>query len=133
MNKLAIASVVLGIIVIALRGPMIFSPDAVIKPFKMLIESKTRLRIMGLVIISFGLALIFAAWGVDHTAARVILGLGCLVVLIPLFFMVIFPSIYSLIADILLDLNPMFFRVIGVLGVGVGILFIYLGLVVFRS
>ena len=133
MNKLAIASVVLGIVVIALRGPMIFSPDAVIKPFKKLIESKTRMRIMGLVFVAPGLALIYAAWGVDHTAARVMLGMGCFIVLIPLFFMVIFPSIYSLIADIVLDWNPLVFRVIGVLGVGMGILFIYLGLVVFRS
>jgi len=132
MNKLAIVSVVLGIIVIALRGPMIFSPDAVIRPFKKLIESRTRMRIMGAVFTVLGLVLVFSAWGVDHTAARVMMGLGCFMALIALFFMTIFPSVYRQIADIVLDWNPLIFRVIGVLGVGMGVLFIYLGLVVFR-
>ena len=131
MNRLALVSVVLGVLIILLRGPMIFAPEVVIERFKKLIITDARLRILGVILTLFGVVLIVSAWGVDHGAAYAVLVMGCLLAFAAFLLQVIFPSLYRQIADIVFTFNLLFFRVVGVIGVALGLLFLYFGFFVF--
>ncbi len=130
MTNLAIVSIVIGILAIVLRSPLIFAPDATTDFFKKLIANTTRIRIMGLCLAVLAPTLIVTAWGSDQIAAKVLLVLGCVWAL-AVVFLLIFPSAYKLVAEFFIDMDSSILRGIGVLGVIVGAIFIYLGFAVF--
>lgn len=72
------------------------------------------------------------AQGYDQTAALIIKYFGWFLVVVPGFIFLFFTSIYKDIAvNILENMDNLTLRIFSIFGVGVGALFIYLGLVVF--
>jgi len=131
MTKLALLSIILGIVMIALRGPLIFAPRAVMDSFRTLIASKTRVRVMGVIVVTFGLIMIVIPWGSEQAVALAIIIPGFMIAIVGTLLLLIFPSTYQVVAEFVFDLDPKLHRGLGVLGVVFGIVFIILGLKVF--
>jgi len=131
MNRLSLISVFIGIFAIVFRAPLIFAPDASMKFLsKILTSTKTRTRLFGLFILGLGVAMIVAAWGSSLIIGKVILIWGEFVVFMAIVFLLIFPDIYRQIVEFFLNVDSTVLRLIGILGVGVGVLFLYFGLFV---
>ena len=132
MNTPAVASIIMGIVIIAARGPMMFAPRAVIEFFKRgVLSSNARIRYMGLVVSSFGAGMILAAWGHSQITAYVIWISGWIVTPVSVVFLLVFPSTYKKVAAVVFGFNIAFFRVLGFVGVAMGVGFIYLGVIAF--
>ena len=131
MSNLALVCVIVGILAIIFRSPMIFIPETTMEFFKKLIEKDSRLRILGVFFSVIWLAMVLTAWSSDQPGASVILILGCIFGVITVFFLLLFPSAYRAIAELFVDMDSKILRGIGVIGVIMGIVFIYLGLAVF--
>ena len=133
MNGLALISILMGVLIIISRGPLIFAPEIMRKFYMKLIATSTRIRIMGLCITPLGAVAIMVARGSDQTASLIISVIGYIMVLIAVFFMLIFPSLSKQVADAFLEaMDNLMLRILGLLAVCLGALFIYLGLAVFR-
>jgi uncharacterized protein YjeT (DUF2065 family) len=130
MSELAIAATAVGVLILLVRGPLIFAPQATLGIYRRLLESHARIRVMGACVLAAGAALALSARGVDQTAAQVLFALGGLMVLIAAFLLLLYPSAYKELADTLLAAveDSTTLRAIGVFGVGIGAIFIYLGL-----
>lgn len=134
MDGLAVVSVLFGVVIILLRAPLIFAPERTIEFYRRLVATDTRLRIIGILFAVLALSMIGVAWGSTETAPRVLFFFGWFlaagaVVLVG------FSPFYRRFAESLLDLmrdgiDPLLLRAIGAVAVGVGALFVYLGLVV---
>jgi len=121
MSNLAFVSILFGAIIILIRGPIIFAPEASRKFFlKLLFSSNTRIRLMGIFAVALGLIMIYAAQGDDHTAALIIKYFGWFLVIVAVFIFV----------NIMENMDALILRIIGIFSVGIGALFIYLGLFV---
>jgi len=133
VDNLALVSIVFGAIIVLTRGPMIFVPDASKKFFLSLIfSSNTRIRIMGIFIVALGMIMINVARGYDLTAALIIKYFGWYLVVGAFSLLLIFTPLYKEIAfNIIVNLDGLILRIIGVFSVGLGAVFIYIGLVVF--
>lgn len=127
MNPTAVASISLGILLIATRGPFVVAPDETVRVFLSAIENTTMIRAMacGLGLAAFATlratatpttllsgVLRFVAWWLVGNAG----------------FLWIFPGFYQQIAGSVLRAMPAdLLRVAGVLGVTIGGLFVYYG------
>jgi hypothetical protein len=58
MNELSLVYVAVGVLVIVVRGPLIFAPAATIDFYRRLLATDARVRVMGVVVGAVGLALI---------------------------------------------------------------------------
>jgi uncharacterized protein YjeT (DUF2065 family) len=130
MSELAIATTAVGVLIVLVRGPLIFAPQATLGVYRKLLETHTRIRVMGGCVVLIGAALALSAQGIDQTAAQVIFAVGGLIVLFAVFGLLVYPSAYKGLADALLAAmdDSTTLRALGVLGVGIGAIFIYLGL-----
>ncbi len=130
MNNLAAVSVLLGILMIMVRGPLILAPEATLRVYRKVVDDQRRIRILGTFATILGVAMISSAWGAGQPAAIIISILGWIVVLAgPL--LLISPSFIQSIASLFLDMSVSAAQVIGVLSVAAGAFFIYLGVEVF--
>ncbi len=127
MSTLAWASIGFGCLIIATRGPFLFAPEAAVDVFRRVIETATRVRILGLVSAALGVLLLLGASAEVRILAVVMSGIGwavcgaaCLLVL--------FPGAYQSLANWALDNFADAWRGIGLLGVLIGIAFIWAGL-----
>jgi len=127
MSGLAVVSVIAGIFLVVARAPMIFTPDGMVKFAKMMIAKDSRIRWMGSCLLVLSFSMIINAWGSEQTAALVILIFGIIWTLGSILALLIFPSAYRAIAEFFLEMDALVLRVTGVLGAGLGILFICLG------
>ena len=133
MTNLAFVSIVLGLFVVLSRGPFIFAPEATRQFFiKLFLASTTRLRIVGISIVAFGVLMIIASQGHDQTAALVFKYYGWFIAIAATFFHVIFTSFTKDIGrNIMKSFNILTLRIFGLLAVVVGAVLIYWGLAVF--
>ena len=123
----------LGIFIIVSRGSLIFAPDATLRSYRKLLATTLRIRIMGIILLILPMAMILAAWGDHRDGAEIIMGLGYIFGFVVVVFLLIFTSIYKLIADAFLDaMDNVILRGLGAISLGIGIFFIYLGVAVFR-
>jgi len=131
MNRLSIISICMGIIAIVFRAPFIFAPEKAMKYFSVkLAANKNRIRLFGLFILGLGLAMIFASWGSGLVIGKVILIWGEVIAFLALVLMLIWPDAYGQIVEYFLGVDSSVLRAIGVFGVTVGAIFIYLGFAV---
>jgi len=133
MSNLALVSIIFGAIIILTRGPIIFVPEASMKFFlKLIFSSNTRIRIFGIFAVALGMIMINVAQGYDQTAALIIKYFGWFIVVVAGSISLIFTSIFKDIClNIMGNMDELILRIIGIFGVGLGAIFIYLGLVVF--
>jgi hypothetical protein len=130
MNGLATVSIALGTLIIVIRGPMVVAPKGTLEVYRQLIQTPARIRILGVFVALLGLAMIAAAWGIDQTAAQVVLVFGWFLSLVSLFLLLLFPTLYRGLAAFFLDAleDTSAIRAVGVIGVAFGVFFLYLGI-----
>lgn len=132
MEDLRPVAVVLGVLVIAFRGPLIFAPEATTHFYRSLMATQMRTRILGLVVGLLGIALLVMGWEPQGAVAHVLVGIGWLMALGALF-IVLAPSLYMRLADGVFDwaesgADPAILRGLGLVAVVLGALLIYWGL-----
>ncbi len=135
MSDLALVSIILGAIIILTRCPTIFAPKASRKFFlRFIFSSNTRIRITGIFAVAFGVLMINVAQDHNQAAALVIKYFGWILVVgagsITLIFTSLFNNIFVRIVE---SMREQTLRIIGAIGTGLGVLFIYFGLVMFWS
>ncbi len=132
MSELSLVYVAIGILVIAVRGPLVFAPEATIDVYRRLLATDARVRVMGVVVGAAGLALIAEGRG-SGVANLIVFTFGWLMAVGALFFMLIFPAPYRRLAASVLDfaagVGSSVSRVAGMIGVLIGVFLIYLGFV----
>lgn len=131
MNKLSLICFLMGIFAIVFRAPFIFAPEKAMKYFSQkLASNKIRIRIFGLFLLGLSLAMIFSAWGSSLVIGKVILIWGEVLAFVSILLMIIIPDAYRQIVEYFLYVDSSVLRAIGVFGVMVGAIFIYLGFAV---
>jgi uncharacterized protein YjeT (DUF2065 family) len=135
MSKLALVSIIFGTIIILTRGPIIFAPEAARKfILESIFSSNTRIRIIGIFVVVLGMIMINVAQGYDLNAALIIKYLGWYLLIVAFPILLVFTSIYKdIVINIMGNMDVLILRIIGIFGVGLGALFIYLGLDIFLS
>jgi uncharacterized protein YjeT (DUF2065 family) len=129
MSNTAIISVLIGVLIIVGRGPLIFWPEATREFYLKLIATNLRVRLIGVCLLALGIVMIMSARADARGASIIIQGLGWFLVFIAFFGELIFASIVRLIAEAVLEaLDNVMLRGLGVLAVGLGAFFIWLGL-----
>jgi uncharacterized protein YjeT (DUF2065 family) len=124
MSDLALICFWIGILVIVVRGPLIFAPAATIGFYRQLLSTDTRVRVVGVVGAGLGLALVFSA---QNASALAVLGW---VLVTGSLLLLGFPASYRSIADNVLDFaegDRVLRRVVGAIGVTIGVVLVYLG------
>ncbi len=132
MDPLAIACVALGLLVILSRAPLVVAPAATLRSYRKLLASTARTRIVGVLVLVLGVAVVTPAWGIERTVVQVLAVLGWLLCFGGALLLV-FPAAFRLLADNLLRaasdaVDGAFLRVVGVIAVAVGAGLIYVGL-----
>jgi uncharacterized protein YjeT (DUF2065 family) len=128
MTGLAAITILLGVLAILSRGPLVFAPDATLGVYRKLLESNARVRIMGCCLAALGVAMVVLAQGSELTAVRIIGFLGWYMVCVAALFLLLFPAAYRRFALSMLEATSQAVRPLGAMGVGVGVLIIWLGL-----
>ena len=121
--------VLLGAFLIASRGPLTFSPETTRNAYRRLLKTSLRVRGFGLAILPLPVAMILANQGDPGGAAVSLTGLGYIFIFVVIVFLLIFPSIYRLLAEAGLDaMDTVMLRGLGAISTAIGILLIYAGL-----
>ena len=125
MNAEALAS--MGILIIATRGPLILAPEGTLRVYRSVLATSGRVRAMGCVLAPFGLAALLATEGAEGTLSHVIAFFGWALIAGSVFLLVL-PGAYQRFAWSILDaFDTAALRMTGVLGAGIGLLFVYYG------
>jgi uncharacterized protein YjeT (DUF2065 family) len=128
MNNHAYISIILGVLIIISRGPLIFRPDATREFYLKMIATRARIRVLGLVVLALGTAMVFSVHEAPGAASVFFAGLGYLMAAAAFFLLLAFPSIFKLVAEAFIEaMDNVILRGLGVLAVGVGAFFIWLG------
>ena len=112
---------------IVVRGPLLIAPQAVTEFYrKELFEKPNRLKAMGAFFGILGCTMIISASGVAGVGARIVLVFGF--ILIPASLLVIFAPgpVKRLVVGVLDFFGPMGLRVLGMINIVVGLVWIYL-------
>ncbi|MCJ7774441.1 MAG: hypothetical protein MUP22_15060 [Desulfobacterales bacterium] len=131
MNRLSVISIIIGIFAIVFRAPFIFAPEAAMRYFSEKVASNNNgIRLFGLFLLVLGIAMIFAAWESGLVIGKIIVIWGLFIAFISIVLMLIFPGAYGQILNYFSTVDSSVLRGIGVLGVAIGAIFLYFGLVV---
>ena len=127
MNAVAIASIALGMLIIATRGPLIFAPEGTVRVFLSFLENSAGTRAMACLLGLAGLATLGGTRGADGTLFHVIAVVAWMMVA-GCVFLLLLPTVYQQLARSILEaFDTAALRMLGVLGVGIGVLFVYFG------
>ena len=131
MNRLSVISIIIGIVAIVFRTPFIFTPEAAMKYFsEKVVSNNNRIRLFCLFLLVLGLAMIFAARESGLVIGKIIVVWGIFIAFISIVLMLIFPGAYRQIINYFSTVDSSVLRAIGFLGVAIGAIFLYFGLVV---
>jgi len=128
MTGLAGVTILLGVLVILVRGPLAVAPDATLRAYRELLATDARVRIMGGCLAALAAAMITLARGSELVEARIVAALGWCMAAVAVFFLLLFPAAYRRLAESLLEAASQALRPLGAIGVGIGALLIWLGL-----
>ncbi len=132
MNAVGITCITLGVFIICSRGPLIVVPGATLRWFHWLIETNTKIRMLGGMVLILGAAMIWAGATEPGTLATVLTWFGWFLVGIALLALEFFPNFYREIASAILpdydEESLLGWRFIGLLGVSFGALMVYIGM-----
>ena len=121
----------MGLIVVCGRLPLMVAPAATLRWVKALIETNTRLRILGVIALLVATGMIWAGGAEDSILASVLTIWGWAIVAMSTSLLMIFPGVYRKIASAFLpaagDESLPGWRLIGGLGTMIGLLLIYSG------
>jgi hypothetical protein len=131
MSEVGVVSIVLGVVVVCSRGALLVAPAATLHWFEGMIATNGRTRAFGAFVLILGAAMVWAGAS-EHTGlATVLSAVGWVVFGIGTLALMLFPAIYRSIAEAFLpsaaDADLIGWRLVGLLGVGIGGLLIYFG------
>jgi len=130
MSTIGIASIAVGVFAVGGRGALLVAPAATLGWFKRQMETNTRIRIMATVGLWLGVMMFWAGSTDESVLAMVLTGLGIGVLAVSALTW-LFPNGYREFADALLPsvetANLTKWRILGLAGVIVGVMFIYVG------
>lgn len=133
MNGLAIICIAFGVLIVVTRGPLVFAPEYTLRLYRKVLETRFRIRVMGLIVLPLPVWLILVAQDHPHQGADIMIGLGYVFTVAVVFLLIIFADFFRFVANAVLDgMDSLILRGIGVIALGIGGVFIYLGLAVFR-
>jgi hypothetical protein len=124
-------SIIFGIIIIVSRAPLVVAPEATLRLVRRIINDKGSLRIVGVFTGVLGLALIVSAWNADQTIALILYWIGWLAFCAALAEL-IFTAFVQKIAISIWSIRNSTARILGLIAVIIGALFVYLGISVFK-
>ncbi len=133
MEPLAILCVLLGVVIIAVRAPLIFAPRATVRLFDRLIATNAGVRALGLLIGPLALALVVLARG-GGLLEGVLQALGWLLLAATLWLLAA-PASYRRVAHRVLahfeeSVDMAIVRILGFFASAIGAGLIYLGIIV---
>jgi hypothetical protein len=131
VNAVGIVTIVLGLIVVCSRGALVVAPAAALRRFDRLIETNGRTRALGVFALTLGAAMVWAGASEYSGLATFLSVGGWVIVAISALMLVMFPNLYRAVAEAILPSDPdtelMGWRIVGLAGVSIGGLLIYLG------
>jgi hypothetical protein len=133
MSAVGIAAIALGVFVVGARAPLMLVPGAVLRWFEGLLETNTRIRIMGAMFPIPGAAMIWAGATQDTFLAGVLVVVGWWIAGASTLFLLIFPNAYRALGMALLpgrqevDDSLLGWRLVGAFGTWIGSMLIYYG------
>ncbi len=129
MTGTDVTLVLLGVLIIVSRGSLAIWPVATRNVYQRLLKTNLRVRVFGLAILPLPLVIIVANQGEPRGDAAVILtGLGYIIIFVVIVFLFIFPGIYRLVTEAVLDaMDTVMLRGVGAISTAIGILLIYAG------
>ena len=131
MNIIGITSILFGMLIIIGRGILMVAPATTLFGFRIMIQTKIRTRILGLCILPLGPLMIWAVYSGNSTLAEILMVIGWIITAMALFLLVIFPKVYMTICEAFLPSETITdfagWRLLGLMGVAIGILFVYFG------
>jgi len=133
VDPLSILCVLIGILIIATRGPMLFAPSATLRFFQRLISSDARIRGIGVLIAPLAVALIALPLG-EGVAAGILRALGWIWAAATLW-LIAAPNSYRRLARGVLtyfesSADEAVVRIIGLVAVAIGGAMVYFGIYV---
>jgi hypothetical protein len=133
VDTLSILSVLIGALFIAVRGPLLFAPNATLRFYYKFLSTNSRIRITGIAIAPIGLALIGLPLG-SSKVAEILFAVGWLWAAATLW-LVVAPGSYQRFAVGVLDflessVDEAIVRMMGAVAVAIGIALIYFGIYV---
>lgn len=134
MEGIALISIIIGILIIVFRAPLIVAPDISMKLFsEKLAVNNNKIRILGIFVLLFGVMVITVGHRSEIVVETLIIILGSIIAIFSIFLLLIFPGVYRRLIDFFSDVNNAVLRVFGIIGVAVGIFFIYHGFSILLS
>jgi hypothetical protein len=131
VSEVGVASIVFGVVMVCSRGPLLLAPAATLGWFERLIETDGRIRALGAVTLMLGTAMAWAGASERSGLAMILFVIGWAVIGSSTLALVLFPDAYRSIAEAVLpsdtDEDLIGWRLLGLLGVFVGVLMIYYG------
>lgn len=129
MSPVAIIIVGLGVVLAMTRGPLIVAPLKVRDYYLHLLETVTRMRLIGLAIAALGIVCIMAGRAEPGTPADLVFAFGVFILALMTFFFIPFAaSARRLATSIWGGFSETTLRVLGLLSTTAGIALIYYGL-----
>ncbi len=132
LSGLALASVVIGALVIVTRGPLVFAPEATLTFYSKLFSSNLRVRLLGLFLGGVGAWLVaMVGRGSDEVAAAVSVwagGILAVVAAVLLIFSGPTRRLFSSVLDFIRGMDASVPRGLGVIAVFIGALLLYIGI-----
>ena len=133
MDPLSVVCVVIGILIIATRGPMVFAPTATLRVFDRLISTDSRIRGFGVVLAPFAVGLIALPLG-EGASVEILRALGWTWAAVTLW-LLFAPGSYRRFARGVLNffessMDESIVRIIGLVAVTIGVALIYFGVYV---
>lgn len=120
--------VLLGVFIIVSRGSLAIWPAATRNVYQRLLKTNLRVRVFGLALLPLPVAMVLVNQGNPGGAAIILTGLGYIFIFVVIVFLLIFPGIYRLKADAVLEaMDAVMLRGVGVMAVVIGILLVYAG------
>ena len=124
MSVVGWVTMLLGLLIVASRGPLLVWPARLLGWFQSVVRSEAKTRVLGVCVLGLGGLLIWAGDSETSALATALGVIGWAIVVVGALGLVLFPRVYMGIAEPVLptDLNAGMFgwRIIGMLGVLLG-------------
>jgi hypothetical protein len=131
VSEVGAVGIVLGVVVVCSRGALLVAPARMLHWFEGLVATNSGIRALGAVVLILGGAMIWAGGPGYSGLAQFLLVVGWAFVGISTVALLVFPAVYRAMADAFLpvgaDADLSVWRLLGFLGVCVGGLLIYFG------
>jgi uncharacterized protein YjeT (DUF2065 family) len=131
MSGVGIVCIVLGILVICGRLPLVVAPGQNLRWLRRLVSSDSRIRVLGAVFVPLGVAMVWVGDPAEGDLAGVVMFLGLWILGASSLLLIAFPATYRSHIEGLTPEEPegnlIGWRLAGLAGVAIGVIFIYAG------